>query len=311
MSMPQFTILQFVEYAWMYYAQNLTVMLNNKLRQLPPERQERYKRMIEGDENISVVMGWPQKAPSLPFIVVEVDGEDESSEASPLNDIATDNRRMPYPSPGNDDYDDAFYDFYGVTYVSEGNPGPNTKGMGEAGDKVRQFAPREKNLWQQRESGSMGDEQFVSFEDPQPIWDIDKQRLLGRAVGDTHTITISFITGNYEKTLIYHSVLKSIFRRFRNLLERNSVQDLHLSSSGVKPRMVTMPTGNITAYEQKMVLNFLHFDVDVEVEATIAKFIFDMDLATRRPDGTIEIHDLNFTAEAQAPAPIDPDTTVK
>ena len=317
MSMPEFVIMHGVEMAWKFLRENLDYSLGYLARELPIEQQEEYRKLIREDD-VSVIFGYPTQQTRLPSFSILLQSENEDPEGQFVGDAGPDNRALPFPAVNNDTEPEE--DFYGTVYATGDNQAPETLGLSGLSGKqeVRNFPPREiypdtggddanatgqpegtvfpvhKGQWQQRESGTTGDEQYEIMGNVQKLWARDGQRLFSTVVGDRISIGILITTNNAVKTLVYYRLLRWVMRRFTTWFIRNGVLNPTYSGGDLSPNEGIMPTVSTLGFQRTLSMSFLHHDISIEVEPVLAKFMFEMEMVIRKQDGSLETTELKF-----------------
>ena len=320
MSMPEFVILQGIEKAWQFLRENLDFSLGYLMRELPSTRQEEYRKLLR-DDNVSIVMGYPQQPSRSTCFAVVLQSESEAPQGQFVGDAGVSNRALPYPVLNNDiDYTE---NFYGVTYeqVERGQIATIGGHIDTGTDEVRLFPPRyvmpdlggndataqglgagntlplRKNQWQQRESGTTGDEQYGRVGEVQKLYGRDAQRLFSTVVGDTVNVGIIISTDNAEKTLVYYRLLRWVLRRFTTWFNVNGVLNPTYSGTELSFAEGSSPTLGLAVFQRTLNISFQHNDVSLEVEPVLFGFMLEIDMLTQRQDGGYDVLALKFDDE--------------
>lgn len=296
MSMPEFVIQAGIKRAWDFFKQN-DYVIGYLLQELPINRQDEYREQLR-TEDVAIHFGFPNTAPRMPSFSIVLKGDIEDREGQFINDDAADFREYPFPAvdnfaPFRNDPDFISRDkeeFGGVVYGDQDPKHGRTIGVDPdvgRGD-VRKFSPRAKNLWQQRELGRFSDEQFDKMGFTQRLWHRDVQKLTSSAVGDRSTVDIIITTNNQEKTLVYYRLLRWVLRRWSTWFEVNGIMNIQYSGSDLKPN-TNVVSDSITTFQRTLTMRYLHHDYGYEVEPVLAGFMLEIEMATRRPDGGLDI----------------------
>lgn len=287
MSMPEFVIQRGVEYSWSFLRDKMDYVVGYYLRQLPWDRQQEYRDLIT-TQTPSIFMGYPTVGVSLPSFTVVLVSENEDPSGQYVGDTAHNNRLMPFPAAGEDDYL-PFEDFDGVVYPDYQEP--QLLGVdGERGTREPYaWEPREKNLWQQRRDHQDGDEQHEEMGEVRRLWSANKQRLSAHSVGDRITADILITTNNAEQTMVYYRLLRFILRRFKTWFEKNGVQDPVFSGRELASTEAVIPGVSIPVFQRTISMNFLHQDVGYQVDKVLEDWMLEIELVTRNPDGSVSV----------------------
>jgi len=298
MSLPELVVQRGVELAWNFFEEN-NYVLGYLCRELPLERQEDYRQLIR-DEDVSIFMAYPTQITRIPSFSIVLKGESEDREGQFIGDAGPSLRDLPYPATDNEAAWDAYdelptvrpdfkrEEFEGVVYPDTEEP----QLLGDNGDRSKQdvyhFSPRRKNLWQQRELTTTSEEQYEKMGEVQRLWHRDAQKLFATATGDRVNIDIIVTTENAEKTMIYYRMLRWAMRRFSTWFHVNGLYHPSYTGGDLSPNESLAPASGGPAYQRTLSMNFVHIDYSFEVESALAGFVFEMDLVTRRADGSLD-----------------------
>jgi len=296
MSLPELVIQEGVRRAWDFFKKNDHV-LGYIAHELPVERQEEYREILRNG-NVAIHFGFPNQQAPLPSFALILKGETEDREGQFIGDDGHDNREYPYPATDNDAVfsDDPTYiprdkeEFGGVTYSLDPKRGRTLGVDPDVGrGEVRKFSPRSKNKWQQRELGTRGDEQYEHMGSTQRLWEKDTQRLTTTVVGDACVIDIVVTTNNLELTMVFFRLLRWVLRRWTTWFEVNGVQRATFSGGELRPNESLISPGGGAAFQRTLTMRYLHHDVNYEVESILAAFMLEIEMATPRQDGGLDI----------------------
>lgn len=281
MGVPEILLQRVISISWDFVRKH-TYLFGHLLDDVDVEKQERYRRMVE-EEEVTIHFGYPTSDIVLPAFSIILLGDEE--EINVVGDDGPDTRVMPYPVPASDDFPPQ-EEFYGIVYGLTDQP----QFDGVDGDLVRESTrhplPR-KNLTVQR---APGDEQYERLNHPQKLYHIDRQHLSARIVVDRVNMGVFITTGNQEKTIIYHRLLRNVMRRFMGLLNTNGIQNPVFSSADVNPAEALGPTsGGSFPFQRMITISFMYEDRYIDIESVLRGWLFEVDLATKRPDGQIDL----------------------
>jgi len=281
MGVPEYVIQQAVQLSWKFVREN-TFLFGELLSDMPVMKQESYREMVE-NESVNIHFGYPIATTVLPAFSIILLGEEEEIEV--IGDEGIDSRSMPYPAVAEEDYYPQ-EEFYGVLY------GRTTEPLFSAvdGDLIRESTrhplPR-KNLDVQR---APGDEQYEHLDYPQRLWHRDQQRVSARVVVDRVNMGLVITTDNQEKTFVYHRLLRNVLRRFIGLMNTNGIQNPKYSSADVVPAEALGPTtGGTYPFQRMITMSFMYEDRMFDIESVIRGWILEIDIATKKQDGSIEL----------------------
>jgi len=281
--MPEFVVQEGVKRAWEFLQKNSRV-LGYLCKNIPTDRQKGYRRQIE-EEFPAIVWKNPSVKIHPPAFILSLLGENEIRQY--IGDDAPSHRDMPHPSPGVEvgDYPEK-EKYHGVVYGEDEGP----MLLGVDGDKSGEPSRRpldRKNLVVQH---AYGDEQYEHMGTPQRLWDEDQQRLTSRAVVDQMQIGIQVMTGNAENTFVYYRLLKWVLRRFYLWFQVNGLHNLTFSGMDLMPEESLAPTGGgPPLWSRQMTLSFEYEEQSIEVETLVAGWMLEVEMATRRQDGSLDV----------------------
>lgn len=282
MGMPEFVILNGIQKAWDFLTER-TFVLGHFLRELPANRQEEYRNLI-ATEKPNIHLGFPNQKTRLPSFSLLLSSENEGVQV--VGDTGLSDVDPPYPAVAPDDYDDP-PEYYGVTY-DQFSGSPNF--LGYDGNLTR---PEPRNHPLPRKNldiqNADGDEQFERMGEVQRLWARDQQRLQARVVSDNVSVGILVTTENAEKTFVYYRLLRSMLRRFTMWFEVNGVQNPQYSGADLSPVETMLPTvSGVPVFQRQLSMSFMYEDRLFEVESLIRGWVYELVLATERPDGGLD-----------------------
>lgn len=295
MSMPEFVVQKGVKMAWEFIRKN-DFILGHDLRELSTKRQEEYRNLLRS-EDVVISLGYPTQKPKLPSFSIVLSNESEDSAGQFVGDQGPSMNAHPIESTSNERawamYEEEempdfrkFENFEGVLYQE----GTYMKGVDGTMSRtpVALHPRRQKNKWQQRSTGTDGDEQYEKMGHVARLFDPASQKMSMTAVGDRASVDIIIATSNGEKTMVYFRLLRRVLRHFKTWFEINNVIDPVFTGGDLAPDETLTPTSGITAYRRSLNMNFLHFDFSFEVASVIERFIVEMDMATKNQDGSLD-----------------------
>lgn len=288
MPMPEFVVQEGIRKAWELVKRSGR-KIDVALRYLKPDRQQRYRDLIEREDPVIHFQN-PDAKPRVPSFVIALASESESPQGQFLGDDGLDYREGPYPAVAPED----FYpqeDFLGLVYSEEDCPTPVTvDGPSVAGVSLKRIRLEpEKNLHLQRASLDDSEQREQMGVVPR-LYDKDKQRLSLKSYGDEVTVTVTITTANFETTFVFYRLLRWGLRRLRGWFHANGLLNLTFSGSDVALDESLQPTtgGPAGPFRRVLTMQFYHEDYDIFEEAIVRQFLLEMDMATPRQDGSLE-----------------------
>lgn len=305
MSVPEFAMQRVVEMSWDFLCKHLNYLLGQYLKELSSEKRDRWKTEILEELESGpppVYLEAPQNPAQLPFFTIKMISENESKEGSFLGNVGSSNRKMPFPQVGMEDRR-AQLPMDGAAY----NDDTVAMFLGVDGQQMQGFPTnfrptydgdgrRKKGYNMQTAFSTTGDEQYERMGIGEPLFHMEENRILETVTGDQVTMQIIVSAGNVEKTIIYFRMLRWVMRRFAVWMHVNGMMIPQFSGGGFRKSDLAPSTGNVISYERPLTVTFLHYDVDWELESVLAEFFIDLEMATRRQDGTLDFTPLATTS---------------
>jgi len=318
MSMPEFVIQYGVQRAWDMIRGMDNYKLGFMMKQLKLERQESYRDLIR-TESVLIQLGYPTQPARMPSFSIILQSENESPEGQFLDHGGAENTEPPYPpvNNGEDFYSDDDWQswgqglppeehYHGVTYPGEmksqppallGVDGPGHVQTGYVGHPGTSG------------SGPLSDPNYEVRDrmgHTQPLYNEDTQALDSSVTGDDVSIGIQVTTGNMEKTLVYYRLLRQVLRTkaMRTWFEVNGLQRMTFSGMDLRPNESLVPSSSVLVFQRTLSASFLFHEIDIQVAQVVNKFILEFEMATQRPDGSLDFVTIAQieAAEPQAPA---------
>lgn len=287
MGMPEFVIQMGVQKAWDFFRENAHVVAY-MLKELPAERKEAYRRMIE-DEEVSILFAYPIVQPTIPSFSIILQSETE--EHAFLDDGGDDDMALPYPPPGMDDWTE-HDDYGGVVYNGDTAPQYSPVDGADPKESVRSVVrtqwPR-KNLDMQRtDLGQESPEHFERMGEAPHLFNRQYQRVSSRSWVDRVSVGIIVTADNQEKTFVYYRLLRWALRQLTMWFHVNGVLNMSISGSDVAPAAPLTPAPSPAIFQRQMNLSFQYQDQAHEVEAILRGWVLDIKLATKNADGSVD-----------------------